>query len=127
MGIIFRLCFHPTRATEHPLIIEDLLELAEQGRQDVVNACIEMLSDFFKQGIHSRYCKPLKGLFWELKSRSRGGLKGGSRIYFFWIGSDYQEAGIVHAEYKPEKEPDVTILNSVAEVIQAYRQAKKVW
>jgi hypothetical protein len=86
-----------------------------------------MLTDFFQEGINSRYCKPLKGLFWELKSRSRGGLKGGSRVYFFWVGAEYQEAAIVRAEYKPEKEPDVTILNSIAEVIQTYRQGKKVW
>jgi hypothetical protein len=127
MSIIFRLCYHPARKTKHPLVIEDMLELAEAGRQEAVDACVMMLADFFRQGKDSRYCKVMKGLFWELKSRSRGGLKGGTRVYFFWLGENYQETAIVRAEYKTEAEPDVAILNDVAEIIEAYRQGKKVW
>jgi hypothetical protein len=127
MSIVFRLCYHPKRKTQHPLVIEDMLELAEAGQQEAVDACVIMLTDFFRQGKDSRYCKVMKGLFWELKSRSRGGFKGGSRVYFFWLGENYQEAAIVRAEYKTEVEPDVAILNDVAEIIEAYRQRKKVW
>ncbi len=104
-----------------------MLAYAEAGRQEVVDECITMLADFFREGKNSRYCKVMKGLFWKLKSRSRGGLKGGTRVYFFWVGENYQEAALVRAEYKPGSEPDVAILNSVAEVIEAYQQGKKVW
>jgi hypothetical protein len=103
--------------TNQALIVEDLLELAEQGQQETVNTCIDMLEDFFQEGIHLRYCKPLKGLFWELKSRSRAGRKGGSRIYLFWIGAEYQEAAIIHAGYKPKKEACVSSLERLRVIL----------
>lgn len=127
MGVVLRLCYHPSRKTVHPLVIEDLLELAYTGKQEAVDHCIEMLQDFVEYGAESRFCKTMRGPFWELKSRSRGGLKGGARVYFFWVGESYREAALCRAEAKSGSEPDIAILNSVAEIIVAYREGKEVW
>ena len=69
---------HPNRlASEHTLLVEDLIEIAESGWQEAVDAIIEMLADFHVFGTNSRFAEKMKNLpIWELKTRTRGGLKG---------------------------------------------------
>jgi hypothetical protein len=116
----FRLARHPERLTaKNSRIIEDLLELAKTGHQEVVNTMITMLEDFHKHGFESRYVKKLKGLpIWELKSRSRGGAKGGARVYFFLTGEN--EAAIINAESKTGDAPSSSKLDEVAAILFAH-------
>lgn len=91
---------HPLRLdAKHPLIIEELLELAESGQQEAVEAMVTMLEDLHLHGLESRFVRALKGLpLFELKTASRGGAKGGSRVYFFT--NTQGEALIVNCEVK---------------------------
>jgi hypothetical protein len=126
VSLRFRLARHPEHLeAKHPRLIEDLLELALTGKQDAVDTIITMLEDFHHQGFQSRFVKKLKGLpIWELKSRSRGGQKGGARVYFFVTGQN--EVALVNAESKTTNEPSASKLEEVAEILLAYRQGATV-
>jgi hypothetical protein len=126
VSVRFRLARHPSRLdAKHSRIIEDLLELAKARNQEAVNMMIAMLTDFHKQGFESRFVKKLKGLpIWELKSRARGGAKGGSRVYFFVTGED--EVAIINAESKSGDAPSSYKLDEVAEILFAYQQGLNV-
>ncbi len=126
MSVRFRLARHPNRLdAKHSRIIEDLLGLAKAGQQEAVNTMVTMLADFHEQGFESRFVKKLKGLpIWELKSRARGGAKGGSRVYFFVTGE--AEVAIVNAESKSGDAPSSYKLDEVAEILFAYQQGIEV-
>jgi hypothetical protein len=65
----------------HPAIVEDLLEMASAEQAEAVQAAIEMLEDLVEHGLESRYAKKLHSLpIWELKTRSRGKEKVGTRV-----------------------------------------------
>ena len=67
------------------LVVRDLLAMRAAGQRAAITAIIGMVRDLKTSGRDSRYAVPLKGLpLWELKTRSRGGEKGGARVYFFW-------------------------------------------
>lgn len=70
----------------HPSIIEDLLELTAQ--QDGLDMCIEMIEDLYHFAHQSRFVRAMHGPLAELKSQTRGGERGGSRVYFAWVGKD---------------------------------------
>ncbi len=119
--MVFHLARHPHRlSAPHPRIIEDLLEMVQNNQQESVNSIIGMLQDFYTNGRDSRYLEKLKQLpFHELKTRSRGGQKGGARVYLFLTNDD--EAVIVNAEIKTGNKPDEMKLEEVAIVLRAYR------
>ncbi len=86
----------------HPLLIQELLELATLGKQLAVSTIIEMLQNLYTDGRESRFLVKLgRSPLWELKPTSRGGEKGGSRVYLFLLPTG--EAGLVNCEVK---EPD---------------------
>lgn len=106
---------HHRPGSERTSIVEDLLELASQNRQDAVDAVIEMLADLITHGLKSRFAKKLSALpIWELKTRSRGRAKGGTRVYFF---VHQNKAHIVNVEVKQGESPDPATL----------KEALKVW
>jgi Phage derived protein Gp49-like (DUF891) len=115
---------HPDKVNSvHPRIIEDLLELSEDN-QLAINAMIEMLHDLYKQDLNTRYAKKLKDYpLWELKTRARGGIKGGARIYFF-IENDI--AFIVNAEVKTGNEPSEHKLEEALEILVAHRAGRTI-
>jgi hypothetical protein len=84
-----------------------------------------MLEDFHIYGFESRFVKKLKGLpIWELKTKSQGGLKGGSRIYFFI--TEEKEAALVNAEVKAEAKASISKLEEVLDILEAYLEGKPV-
>jgi hypothetical protein len=106
----------------NPTIIEDLLELARGGKQDAVNACIIMLQDLYKRGLESRFVKKLAGIqLWELKTRSRGGQKGGARVYFHVTSTN--EALVICAESKSGDAPSATKLKEALQIIQDFERS----
>ncbi len=107
--------------SEHPTIIEDLLDLASANKQEAVDACITMLEDLNTKGLESRFIKKLSGLrLWELKTRSRGGQKGGARVYFYAISS--KQALIINAEAKEGNAPSVVKLKEALEILVTYER-----
>jgi hypothetical protein len=117
---------HPNHLrAEHPRIIEDLLDLANLGKQEAVNAMIEMLEDLHIHGLESRFIKKLKGLpLWELKTKSRGGQKGGSRIYLF-VTED-NKAALINAEIKADNQASIHKLEEALDILEAYIAGKPV-
>lgn len=117
---------HPQRLeAKHPLLIEELLELVEGGRQEAVDAIIAMLEDLYLHGRESRYFRTLKGLpLCELKAASRGGVRGGSRVYFFL--NDRDEAIIVNCEVKAGEAGSAQKLKTAAVVAVAYGEGWQV-
>jgi hypothetical protein len=102
---------------KHPKIIEDLLSIAKDGHIQALKSIIEMLEDFHQFGQDSRYAKKFTGYpIWELKTSSRGGIKGGARVYFFFL--ETTEAVLVNAEVKSENAPSQT---KIKEVLQVYK------
>ncbi len=120
--MVFHLARHPNRLNaSNPIIIENLLEMVHHNQQTSVNSIILMLQNLYAQGRDSRYLEKLKTLpFYELKTRSRGGQKGGARVYLFL--TENNEAIIVNAEIKSGNTPSPQRLEEVAIVLRAYRQ-----
>ncbi len=114
----------------HPRIVEDLLEIAHTGHHEALNALILMLEDLTQQGLDSRFAKTLKRTpIWELKTRSRGGLKGGSRVYWFplEVSMEHNESSetfavIVNAEVKAGNTPNPLKLTEALEVYLAFKR-----
>lgn len=107
-------------SARHPLIIEEFLELVQNGQTEALGMMITMLSDLHRRGRKSRYLRNLAGTpIWELKSRSRGGAKGGSRVYLFL--NEHDEAGIVNCEDKASDQANTQKLKVVLQVIKAYK------
>lgn len=117
---------HPARLeAAHPILIEELLELVQAGRQQAVDAMVLMLEDLYERGRESRFFRMLKGLsICELKTMSRGGAKGGSRIYF-WLNAQ-DEAMVVNCEVKEDERPSAHKLKVVLEVRNAYEEGVNV-
>jgi hypothetical protein len=111
----------------HPLIVVDLIEIALNGHQDAIDSIIIMFEDLIVHGTQSRYAKPLQGMpIWELKTRARGGLKGGARVYWFpfQIKEDQTTqvvAVLCTAEVKPESTPNPIKLTTALRVYLAFK------
>ena len=102
----------------HPLLIQELLELAAAGKQTAVSTMIEMLQDLYVHGRLSRFLVKLgHSPLWELKPASRGGERGGSRVYLFLLSTG--DAGLVNCEVK---EPDAP--TSQAKLLTGLRMMK---
>lgn len=82
-----------------------------------------MCRDLSNEGRISRYAKPLKYLpgAWELKPTTRGGLRGGARVYFFWLADG--RPLLTAAEYKaPGASPNDNLLDELLEIAEAVRK-----
>lgn len=90
---------------KNPVLIEEFLALVKAGKIGAVSAMIKMLADFRKHGRESRYLRKMTGFsIAELKTQSRGGSKGGSRVYLFFTEDD--DAAVVNCEVKDGDSPD---------------------
>jgi hypothetical protein len=105
----------------HPIIIEDLLEIADGYPQVVVNSMVVMLRDLYQNGRDSRFISKLHDLpLSELKTRSRGGAKGGARVYFAFTNQG--EAIIINAEVKAGDSPSSTKIEEALRVLLTYKR-----
>lgn len=109
-----RLARHPQRLqAPHPLIIEDFLALAYQGKRTCLRTAVEMCADLHRHGMTSRHIKHLGGPLYELKKRAAD---GGARVYFFRLGDS---CVLVHAECKNENQADPNLLADALDIIEA--------
>ena len=107
---------------KHYSIVEDLLDLVETKPLGV-EECIKMLTDFYEQGHRSRFCFAMQGTaLHELKSTTRGGERGGARIYFVWVGED--KALLLRGEVKEagQTQPKASLINECARLYNLWRQ-----
>ena len=69
---------------KNPPFVQDLLELKRRGYSETIGEVSKMVAALKEQGNESGFLKKLKGTpISELKSHSRGGQKGGARVYLF--------------------------------------------
>jgi hypothetical protein len=107
--------FHPKRLKDqHPPLIADLIHLETTGHHDCVSQIIAMIADLKEQGTNSRFLKAFSGGILELKSRARGGDKGGARVYLFRTSQN--EFLLCHAECKQGNFANATLLADTAEI-----------
>ena len=120
---------HPHRPdAQHPRIIEDFIDIAGAGHQDALNSMVLMLQDLAEFGRESRYANTLHDMpIWELKTRSRGGSKGGARIYWFPLTIRLKNvdpesvAVVVNAEIKAGNTPNPRNLEEALEIYFAFQ------
>ena len=117
---------HPSRpAAKFPRILETLLTMNRAGHGEAVGECIRMCRDLWLHGRECRYVKPLKYLpgAWELKPTTRGGQRGGARVYFFWL-SDGRPV-LTGAEYKaPGSEASDDLLDELVDIAEAVKKGE---
>ena len=118
--------FYPnTLNAKHPLLIEDLIELETTGHHQCVTQIIKMIADLHENGTESRYLKKMRGAFLELKTASRGGDKGGARVYLFKAAQ--QTFYLCRAECKSSSEADALLLYSTLEVLRAFQNKQQLF
>lgn len=109
------------RDARHPRVIENLLAIADFYQPEVVEAFIGMLSDLHRHGRGSRYVRKLRGLPpCELKTRARGGAKGGARIYFAFSATG--TAILFNAEVEKGSAPSVDVIAEALEMLDAWQE-----
>lgn len=105
---------------KHPIRIEEMLALAKAGKRRPISAIIGMVKDLKKNGRASRYLVPMTGYpIYELKTRSRGGQTGGTRVYLFLTKHD--EAGLVTCEVKDDDASDLEKLKLTVRIAVAHK------
>jgi hypothetical protein len=117
---------HPDRlAAKNQRIIEDLQTLVAEGKQEAVNTLVLMLKNLHENGEKSRFIRSLKGLpIFELKSASRGGEKGGARVYFFYADKG---AVICNCEVKDDETASREKLREALKILSAHKKGIKVF
>ena len=111
----------------HPVIIEELLSLAADRKSVAVTTIIEMLASLHDEGRSSPYLVKLShSPLWELKPMSRGGERGGCRVYLFLLPTG--EAGIVNCEVKkPDAKASQSKLAVGLRTMKAYNEGTPVF
>ncbi len=107
--------WHPERLDKpNPLVIEDLLQLVNQGKINCLAKLISMNQDLGQFGLRSRYVKHLLDAIYELKDTTSD---GGARLYF--IRGQHNTYYLFHAECKKENATDDWILGTGLEILEA--------
>jgi phage-related protein len=106
--------WHPNHLdAKNPLIIQDLLEMA-QSKRICLKKCIQMIGDLFVHGLQSRYTKHLGGVLYELKDRTSD---GGARVYV--LAGSHRRVFVYHAECKKEDSATQILLGDGIEIMEA--------
>jgi phage-related protein len=110
---------HPER---YPLLIQELLELAQDGKMGCVSAIIELIADLYQNGDDCRYIKALGGSLFELKKRAKD---GGARVYYF--RGRKKEFILCHVECKKEDTANARLINSTFRLLAAYQKGELIY
>ena len=118
--------YFPDRLEDaYPPLVQDLVYLRRTGHHECILQMIRMVNDLKTHGVDSRFFKGLGGPLVELKSRARGGDKGGARIYLFRGAND--TFFLCRAECKHENNADAVLLADTVEIALAYRQGLAIF
>lgn len=95
------------------------------GQRDAVWQCIKLCQDVREHGHESRFVYSLKGYpgISELKPATRGGERGGARVYFFWL-TDGRPV-LVNAEVKAEgADPNEALIEEAYDALLAVKTGR---
>lgn len=104
-------------------ILDDLLVFADAGQQRAVDAAIAMLQSLYQAETVTDcpYARKLQGLsVWELKTHARGGVVGGTRVYFYLRTQGIPV--IVNAEIKEGDAPGSALREAILVAHSAQRR-----
>lgn len=116
---------------KNPPFVQDLLELKRGGYVETISEISKMVAALKEQGNESGFLKKLRGTpISELKSHSRGGQKGGARVYLFEgvrSRDNIQVFFLCRAEWKPNDAPNQEMLEDTAYILAAVKDEKTVF
>lgn len=113
-----------------PPFVQDLIDLKLRGYHEAVREVIKMVTDLKEQGSGCRFLKKLKGSpLLELKPHSRGGQKGGVRVYLFQGPTEEDEESFLlcRAEWKQGDEANEVLLEDTAYILLAFKNGEAVF
>jgi hypothetical protein len=123
---MLRYPYEPNHLEGYPPLIEDLFELRDNGQIDALQAIAAMVKDLRQHGTQSRFLKTMKGLpILELKTRARGGEKGGARVYLYRADTD--EFHLCAAEGKAGNQPTQALLERTALIAVAWHKNLEIF
>lgn len=114
----------------YPPLVQDLIELKLRGYHESVREAIKMVVALKNDGSKCSFLKKLKGSpLLELKPHSRGGQKGGVRIYLFQGPFIHNEESFLlcRAEWKQNNEASESILEDTAYILMAFKNGDPVF
>jgi hypothetical protein len=112
--------------TINPLFVQDLIFLKQHGYVQTITEISKMVAALKEQGSDSGFLKKLTGTpILELKSHSRGGQKGGARVYLFEGPED--SFLLCRAEWKQGNSPSQLLLEDTAYILEAFKQGRLVF
>ncbi len=110
---------------KHPPLVEDLIEMRRNNQHEAILEIAKMVSALKELGLKCGFTKKLfDSPLYELKTHSRGGQKGGARVYFFRSNNNFL---LCRAECKNSNQPDEELLESTAYILLAFKQGKPVF
>ena len=116
---------------KNPPFVQDLLELKRNGYSKTIGEISKMVAALKEQGNESGFLKKLKGTpISELKSHSRGGQKGGARVYLFEgirARDDIHVFFLCRAEWKPGDAANPEMLEDTAYILSATQEGRAVF
>lgn len=114
----------------YPPLVQDLIDLKLHGYHESVREVIKMVAALKKQGNRSGFLKKLQGSpLLELKPSSRGGQKGGVRVYLFQgMTEDDEELFLLcRTEWKQGNEASEVLLADTAYILLAYKNGNPIF
>lgn len=111
---------------QNPPFVQDLIDLKQRGYHETIAEISKMVAALKEQGSESGFLKKLTGTpILELKSHSRGGQKGGARVYLF--EGPEKTFFLCHAEWKQADTPSQLLLEDTAYILEAFKQGQSVF
>lgn len=116
---------------KNPPFVQDLVNLKRGGYVESIGEIIKMVAALKEQGLESGFLKKLKGTpISELKSHSRGGQKGGARVYLFAgarLEGNVQVFFLCRAEWKPNDAANPEMLEDTAYILLALKNKRPIF
>lgn len=111
---------------KRPPFMQDVIDLKVKGNHQAVEEIIKMVKALKLLGLECGFVKKLKGSpLLELRSHSRGGNKGGVRVYFFQAPK--QTFMLCHAEWKQGDKANQILLEDSAYILLAFKGNRPVF
>ena len=114
----------------YPPFVQDLIDLRARGYHQAVREVIKMVAVLKEQGFACAFLKKLKGSpLLELKPHSRGGQKGGVRVYLFQGPTAQNEESFMlcHAEWKQDNQVSEALLEDTAYILLAFKNGQAIF
>jgi hypothetical protein len=126
MFAVLRYPYEPNDIQGYPPFIDDLLDLRDAKKHQALQAIGTMVYDLRQHSTNSRYLETMIGYpILELKTRSRGGETGGTRVYLY--RADENEFHLCAAETKRGNTPTQRLLERTALIAVAWRRNLEVF